>query len=82
MYRLCQSRLSSKPRALPSRHVTTFRDLTENSVPNGRGRPSPDCAHGGTSRARLICREQALAALAAHAERCTICRPDRDLGRL
>lgn len=80
MYRLCQSRLSSKPRALPSRHVTTFRDLTENSVPNER--PSPDCAHGGTSRARLIGREQALAALAAHVEPCTTCRPDRDLGML
>ncbi|MEW2082084.1 DUF6233 domain-containing protein [Streptomyces sp. NPDC005283] len=54
--------------------------MTENSVPNER--PSPDCAHGGTSRARLIGREQALAALAAHVEPCTTCRPDRDLGML
>jgi uncharacterized protein DUF6233 len=41
-----------------------------------------DCTHGGAPRAKPISREQALAALAAHVEPCTICRPDRDLGML
>jgi uncharacterized protein DUF6233 len=40
------------------------------------------CAHGGAPRAKPISREQALAALAAHVEPCTICRPKRDLGTL